>query len=91
MHDKRIAAVEHDVLAVAGIGSGVRLEQAAESFSTSNSRIRRTGRSFRGREEEEITLALMVPFKMIQVSNRTPILVNCEAYAIHGIPGMIAR
>jgi hypothetical protein len=48
-------------------GMGVILEQAAESFSTLNGRIRGTGRSFRGREETEIILALVVPFKMIMI------------------------
>ncbi|HEY6373424.1 MAG TPA: hypothetical protein VIX37_22805, partial [Candidatus Sulfotelmatobacter sp.] len=41
--------------------------------------------------DELVPQALMIALAVIQVSNRTPILAICATYAIHGIPGMIAR
>jgi hypothetical protein len=40
------------------------------------------------REEEKVALALVVPFKMMQLSNTTPILGISVKSAIPGIHGM---
>jgi len=54
-------------------GSGVKLEQAAESVATANDPAFR--RYVWGREEEKIALTLMVAFKMMMID----VLVQCPA------------
>jgi hypothetical protein len=68
-------------------GSGVGLEQTAETLLADNPLVgRRCVR--RGREEQQIMLPLMVSLAVIQLSNATPILVMCVKFTIAFIPGM---
>ena len=47
--------------------SGIELKQAAESVATANGPALGTQRYVRGREEEKVSLALVVSFKMMMV------------------------
>ena len=43
------------------------------------------------RRDQPVAKPLVVPLKMIQLSNKTPILGNREIFIIRGILGMIAK
>jgi hypothetical protein len=68
--------------------SGIELEQAPRAIATVNGPALR--RYVRRRKEEKITFALVVAFKMMQLSNTTPILgivVKSAIPGIHGVAG----
>jgi hypothetical protein len=78
------------MLPLAVSGAAVVFHSAAEPLSTTD-RAPRTCLPYRDREQQQIVLALVVSFLVIQLSNTTPILLMSVKSAIPGTHGMAGQ
>jgi hypothetical protein len=72
-------------------GATVVSEKAVETFSTADTTAPTGLKRSRGREEQHVVLALVVPFFVIRLNNTTPILPTSVKSAIRGIHGMAGQ